>query len=289
MDKIFNLLESQIINTNKSKSSSYNIYLKNINYKNIYAQFSTGGFAKKTIIRDIFNFFFSRLVYKFEIFKTESYKRICLINRKLNVSLNVNMILHLFIFKFLKEKISPKNLCILGDGKANAVFNAFTNFPNVKIFSINISEVLINDYLIIKKSKIFNTKEIDVVTKITQHISPNKKLILIPSHMKNFINRINVDLFISIECLQELNEIEKKRYLKIISRQKNNFFYFKERNKKILPGGEKNLFKEFFPKNCNILMNKEVTFQKIFYNTKFPYIHFINKSDGVKHAFVQIK
>ena len=28
LDKIFNLLESQIINTKKNKSSSYNIYLK---------------------------------------------------------------------------------------------------------------------------------------------------------------------------------------------------------------------------------------------------------------------
>lgn len=289
MDKIFNLLESQIINTKKNKSSSYNIYLKNINYKNIYAQFSTGGFAKKNKIRDIFNFFFSRLVYKFEIFKTESYKKICLINRRLNVSLNVNMILHLFIFKFLKEKISPKTLCIIGDGKANAVFNAFTNFPHVKIFSINLAEVLINDYLIIKKAKILNRKKIDVITKINQYISPNKKLILIPSHLKNFINRFNVDLFISIECFQELNEIEKKNYLKIISKQKNNFFYFKERYKKILPGGEINLFKEFFPKNSNILMNKEVPFQKTFYNAKFPYIHFINKRDRVKHAFVQIK
>ena len=68
MDNIVNLLEKQIIYTKKNRSSSYDIYLKNIDYKNIYSQFSTGGFAIENNLRRIFNFLFSRLIYKFKIF-----------------------------------------------------------------------------------------------------------------------------------------------------------------------------------------------------------------------------
>jgi hypothetical protein len=58
MEIILNLLQSQIKNTKKNRSTSYNNYLKNINYMNIWEQFGTGGFTKNNIVRDIFNFFF---------------------------------------------------------------------------------------------------------------------------------------------------------------------------------------------------------------------------------------
>lgn len=289
MDIILNLLQSQIINTKKNRSSSYNNYLKNINYMSIWEQFGTGGFAKKKIIRDIFNFFFSRLIYKFKIFKKSNYSNICLINKKLNVSLNINMIWHLYSFEYLKKRLSPKNICIIGDGKCNSVFNAFVNFPNIRIFSINLAEVLINDYLIIKKSKIFNKNQICVITKITQNINSQKKLILIPANLKNFINKFDIDLFVCISTLQEMNEIEKNKYLKIISMQKDSYFYFCERIKKVLSSKEINLFKEYFPKNCNVLFNEKANFMKIYYDSKFPYIHIRDKNREYRHALVQIK
>ena len=47
MNKILNSLNSKIQSTNKNKSSSYKMYLKNIDYENIYSQFATGRFQKK--------------------------------------------------------------------------------------------------------------------------------------------------------------------------------------------------------------------------------------------------
>jgi hypothetical protein len=58
MDKILNSLNSKIQNTNKNKSSSYKMYLKNIDYENIYSQFATGGFQKKTFLEIFLIFFF---------------------------------------------------------------------------------------------------------------------------------------------------------------------------------------------------------------------------------------
>ena len=54
MNKIITLLETQIQNTERNKSSSYEKYLKNVNYKNIYSQFATGGFEKKTLFKKKF-------------------------------------------------------------------------------------------------------------------------------------------------------------------------------------------------------------------------------------------
>ena len=286
MDKILNLLNSKIQNTSSNKSSSYKMYLKNVDYQNIYSQFATGGFQKKKFLRSFFNFIFSRLIFKFSIFSSKNFKKLMQINNKLNVALNVNMIWHVIIVNILKKKTKPKTICVIGDGKANFVLNALISFKNVKIYSINLTEVLINDYLILKKSQILKKNKIDVISSLNQKIDYKKKIFLIPANLKNIINKLKIDLFVSIECLQELNVSEQKKYLKIISKQKNAMFYFLERESKILPGGEKNLFKNFFPKNCKIIFNKQASFSNIFYNTKFPFVHFQKKSK--RHALVKL-
>ena len=286
MDKILNSLNSKIQSTNKNKSSSYKMYLKNIDYENIYSQFATGGFQKKNLFRNFFNFFFSRLIFKSSIFSSKSFKKLILINNRLNVTLNVNMIWHVIILNILKKKTRPKTICVIGDGKSNFIINALINFPNVKIYSINLTEVLINDYLILKKSRILKKNKICVISNINQTIDYKKKIFLIPANLKNIINKVKIDLFVSIECLQELNISEQKKYLRIISKQKNAFFYLLEREIKTLPGGEKNLFKNFFPKNCKIIFNKQASFSNTFYNTKFPFIHYQTKNK--RHALVKL-
>lgn len=286
MDRNLKLLNSQIQKTKKNRSSSYKIYLKNADYRNIYSHFATGGFQKRNILRSLFNFFFSRLIFKFSIFSSKNFKKLMQINKRLNVSLNINMIWHVIILNILKKETRPNNICVIGDGKANFILNALINFTNAKIYSINLTEVLINDYLILKKSQILKKDEIIVISKINQKINYKKKIFLIPANFKEVINRVKIDLFVSIECLQELNISEQKKYLKIISKQKNAFFYFLERECKILPGGEKNLFKNFFPKNCKIIFNKQASFRNIFYNTKFPFIHFRDKTK--RHALVKL-
>ena len=286
MDKIVNSLESQIINTKRNKSSSYKKYLKNVKYKNIYSQFATGGFQKKTVLRSLFNFFLSRILFKFSTFSSNNFKKLMKINKRLNVSLNINMIWHVIILNILKEKTNPKTICVIGDGKANFILNALINFTNIKIYSINLTEVLINDYLILKKSQILKKNKIEVISNINQKINYKKKLFLIPANYKNIINKVKIDLFVSIECFQELNNSEQKKYLKIISKQKNALFYFLERESKVLPGGEKNLFKNYFPENCKIIFNKQASFTNIFYNSKFPFIH--SQIKNKRHALVKL-
>ena len=60
--------------------------------------------------------------------------------------------------------------------KSWALLNALINFPNVKIYSINLTEVLINDYLILKKSHILKKNKICVISNINQTIDYKKNI-----------------------------------------------------------------------------------------------------------------
>ena len=103
MNKIITLLETQIQNTERNKSSSYEKYLKNVNYKNIYSQFATGGFEKKPCSK-VYLIFLSRILFKFSIFSSKNFKKLTQINNRLKVSLNINMIWHVIILNLLKKK-----------------------------------------------------------------------------------------------------------------------------------------------------------------------------------------
>lgn len=75
---------------------------------------------------------------------------------------------------------------MIGDGKANFLLQFLTLFPKKKIYSINLAETLIHDYLILKKHNIINTKLIKVVQKKSD-LRGNYKIYLIPSNNKTLL------------------------------------------------------------------------------------------------------
>ena len=77
--------------------------------------------------------------------------------------------------------------------------------PRIKSFSINLSEVLINDYLILKEFKILDDEHIQVIENKNDKIDLNKKLFLIPASLKKFLLNIDIDLFVNIASFQEMN------------------------------------------------------------------------------------
>jgi hypothetical protein len=79
---------------------------------------------------------------------------------------------------------------------------------------------------------------------------------------------------------------EQKNYLKIIKKKKNSYFYLYERKKKVLVGGEKNIFKNYYCKKFLKIFNEPANFSRLIYNTKFPFIH---KQDETHHALYRIK
>ena len=76
-------------------------------------------------------------------------------------------------------------------------------FPKAKIFSINLSETFIHDYLILKNSNLYLINSVELVEEQSQQ--QMKKLFLIPSNIKNFINNKEIDLFINIASFQEMS------------------------------------------------------------------------------------
>ena len=69
--------------------------------------------------------------------------------------------------KFWKRYINPKKVCIIGDGGLNAVLGTHLTFPKAKIFSINLSETHIHDYLILKNSNLDLINSVELIEEET--------------------------------------------------------------------------------------------------------------------------
>lgn len=283
MDKLIEKLQKNIVNSNSNKSSYWKKYLKEkTNYTNIYnPDIGVGKFKKKN------NYYIHqlllRLIYGNKIFKTETYKKFNSIFIKSGRMMDINTIRHVFTFEILKRYINPKKVCIIGDGGLNAVLGTHLTFPKAKIFSINLSETHIHDYLILKNSNLDLINSVELIEEEYQQIN-EKKLFLITSNNKNFLNNKEIDLFINIASFQEMSMSEIVNYFSIIKNNKS-YLYACNRELKVLPDGEKIFFKNYPWHNCNYLFLEDCNFHKKYYSLNFP---FIRKYDGNhKHCLVK--
>ena len=174
MDKIIEKLKKNIVKSNNNKSSYWKKYLKEkTNFTNIYnPDIGVGKFKKKKYY--FIHQFLLRLIYGNKIFKTETYKKFNSIFIKSGRMMDINSIRHVFTFEILKRYINPKKVCIIGDGGLNAVLGTHLTFPKAKIFSVNLSETLIHDYLILKNSKIIDIGSSTGTFLINLHKKHNK-------------------------------------------------------------------------------------------------------------------
>lgn len=280
MDIIINTLEKYIKKTEVNKSSYWKESLKDRNYKDIYSELGFGSFTQITFFKSILHFILSRICYSNFIFKTQYFYKVKNIFLKINRQIDNDSIRHLFTFDLIK-KIKFQNAAVIGDGKANFLLQFLTLYPKKKIYSINLAETLIHDYLILKKHKIINTKLIKVVQKKSD-FTGNYKIYLIPSNNKNILIKKKIDLFINIDSFQEMNNKEIRKYFKIIKSQKS-FLYHCNREYKRLPCGEEIIFKNY-PYENKFSKFKECPWEKRYYSFTYPYIH---KYDG-KHLHTLI-
>ncbi len=70
MYKQIKILEKYISASERNKSSHWKLLLNNKKVKNIYVNLGFGSFEKKYIIRMIFHYILSRLLFGFKIFRT---------------------------------------------------------------------------------------------------------------------------------------------------------------------------------------------------------------------------
>ena len=222
MSYILDDLKNYIKFTDENKSIFWQEILnnKNIDIENLNKNFGFGSFEKKNFLRSILHFFFSRYLFGLKIFKTKEYYSYKEIFDKMNRQIDTDAIRHIFTFEKLRNSINPKKVCIIGDGKSNFVIGSYNLFPGAKIFSINLAETLIHDYLILKKYKIIPDDEIQVVSNLGDMDIKNKRLFLIPANKKNLLREQNIDLFVNIVSFQEMNFKEVNSYFKMNSENK---------------------------------------------------------------------
>ena len=283
-NSILDKLEKFIEFDNKNKSSHWNLYLNsNANYKNPFESFGFGSYSKKTLFKSFLHYIFSILIFGNNIFKSETYKNYKIVFDKSKRQITIDTIRHIFTFDLLKSINPPSNVCVIGDGKCNFVIGNLLTFPNSRIFSINLSQTLINDYLILKEMKILDDTEIQIIENEHDAILENKKLILIPSHLKEFLLNKDIDLFVNIASFQEMTIDEIENYFRII-KSNNPLFYCCNREYKKLVGGEESYFDNYPWGNITKKFNEDCPWHQKFYQVKYP---FIKKYDGnIKHCLI---
>jgi putative sugar O-methyltransferase len=275
-------LKNNIKLSNKNKSSHWKKFLdNNYEYLDIYKFAGFGNYKKKTRI-SILHKILQIITFGSKIFRSEIYKKYKSVFDDANRDIDCEAIRHICTFEKLKKYLNPKKICIIGDGKLYGVLGAYLTFPMAKIYSVNLSEVLINDYLILNKMKIELKNSIEVVNNIN-FTDGNKKYTLVPSNYKKFLLNKNIDLFININSFQEMNIKEINNYLKIIKNNKSKLYSSNREYKKLI-GGEKIYFDQYQSFKIKKIFWENCPWSQKYYSLKPP---FIFKYDGIhKHALI---
>ena len=282
MIEINKKLSDFVNKTNLNKSSHWKKYLPhNAEYMSEYSQLGFGSYTKKNIKSYIYNIL-RTIIFEKAIFKTKTYKAYKSIFDEINRYVDADTIRHIFTFEKLKEYINPKSICIIGDGKINGILGAHLTFPQAKIYSVNLAEVLINDNLILEKTKIDLKKSVTLVENLNMY-STNTKLFLIPSSNKKFLMNKKIELFINIASFQEMTPDEVSEYFEIIKNNKSKLYCCNRQYKK-LPGGEELYFEKYPFSNSKKIFWEDCPWHQKFYSLRPPFIK--NYDGNVKHCLV---
>jgi len=270
-DYIIKKLLDNIKYTNQNKSSHWIKYLNNSSdFKNKFKSMGSGGYTKKSF-KDIPYKFLQKIIFGNKIFYSNIYKKYKILFDEENRFIDTDTIRHIFTFEKIKDIPNLRRICVIGDGKLNGILGAHLTFPNSEIFSVNLSETLINDYIILKESHCELKNSLSLVDNLDFKIN-DKKLYLIPSNLKNFLLNKNIDLFINIASFQEMNINEVDQYLKIIKNNKSKLYCCNREYKK-LPGGEELYFNKYSWGDFKKYFWEDCEWHQKYYSLKFPFIH----------------
>jgi hypothetical protein len=268
---IIKKLIDNIDRSNQDKSSYWKKYLPtDADYLNQFKHLGFGSFTKKNNIRNYFEKLLAKKIFGKDIFKTKTYESYKIVFNKIERQIDNDTIRHIFTFEKLKKYLNPKSICIIGDGKINGVLGAHLTFPSAKIFSVNLSEVLINDYIILDKLDVFNS-----VTLVDDISSPknNSLLTLVPSNFKKYLLNKDIELFINISSFQEMQKIEIDNYFEIIKINKSKLYCCNREYKK-LPDGEEIYFSKYPLSNSKKIFYENCPWVKKFYSLRPPFIKY---------------
>tara|TARA_B100001029_G_C14989455_1_gene411119 strand:- start:111 stop:1001 length:891 start_codon:yes stop_codon:yes gene_type:complete len=289
-DQIVKNLQKHIKKSDPNKSIYWKKKSKTVDPDLIYGTTWFGSFTK-TSYKTYLRYFVSYLLFGGKIFNSLSYKIVEKFCKSINREIDYDLLRHIFTFNMLQDYLKRnkkilKKICIIGDGRANALICSLKIFPNTTIFSVNLPEVLIADYHLIKKFNYLNEDYIQLINDYKNELDNKKKIILIPSNNKNFLYDQNIDLFIDIAAMQEMTQNEITEYFKIIENNKS-LFYCCNREQKQLDGGEVSTFKQYEWKKNTIIFNDYCSWHNKYPTLRPPFFNF--RKNKIKHCLADYK
>ncbi|MFA6238872.1 MAG: putative sugar O-methyltransferase [Bacteriovorax sp.] len=293
MDEIDYLLKTYYTNTNPSASVTSShwairgeeqtpIYREGKLY--IQGRGGFGDFVPKNFFSSLKYNLFYRPVMKLYINKYSQNKRFInaskLIARKnkwlhtadcVKSALVLETILSTLKIKNFKEK-NINSVCIIGDGYGYLGTLLKLIEPDVKIFSINLGRQQLFDYYTTRN--VHPEKKL-LLYKDTTRSSEVEKADFIFIEAQNYqcLENLNIDLFINIVSMQEMNNSVIQNYFKYMrnSLAKNKYFFCLNRVEKILPDGEVVSFKNYPWEDCEILLDEQPQWYQHYLRSRPPF------------------
>jgi hypothetical protein len=200
---------------------------------------------------------------------------------------------HVFTFELLEEysQITPRIVCVIGDGQANFVSLALSKGFSEKLISVNLTEVLLSDLDLIEKLNVVKAEEVSVgktVNEVQRFLNDDsKKVLLISAHNAAVLSNLGVNLFVNIASFQEMNQELIHDYFKIVE-SNSAYLYCCNRIEKQLYGGERNQFSNYPWGEAKILLDEKCRWHQEFYSLRSPLLYKKLPFDGeVWHRLVK--
>ena len=271
---ILQKLNNYLKKSNNYKSSFWLNRLDDEKYLDTKKFLGFGSFTNNNLVSNLAHKFFQSRIYGNEVFETEEYKKYKNFFKKQNRVINIDNIQHVFFFKKIRENIRKKinSACVIGDGKINFLSGMLSIYPEAKIYSINLSEVLIHDYLLLKKYNILNEESICVVEKEEDLLKPEIKLFLIPPDNSEVLKNNRIDLFVNFSSFQEMKFSDIENYFDIVKSNKS-YLYTCNRYHKILPAGEVLNFNDYPWGDGSKIFFEKCEWISKYYSFKYPFFY----------------
>ena len=174
------LLKHYLKDSEKHMSSYGKHHLLKSNYESIENEMNSGTFVKldkSKIIKYYLSIPFQLLIFREKIFFNDFIKNNKHLCKKQSRLFNIDLIIHSIFLNLLKKReILQKNICVIGDGKANFLHGVLNLKYVTKIYSVNLAEALIQDFLILKKFHSIDEDLIKVVEKKEDLFDQNCKV-----------------------------------------------------------------------------------------------------------------
>ena len=287
----FEILKKELSNSEQTKSSYWEDQFQSFkidNENNIIdiRKYGFGTLEPNTLVRRLYHNFFQRILFKQKKFSTKWYKLFKEISKTQNKVINLDAFRHICVFEFLDtfifNEIQIDNICVIGDGRCNFVSPCFKSKIFKKIVSVNLTETLLCDLIILENDDTIIIDDIAVATSENDFdiLMNNEKvkIILVPASKSNILYNKKLQMFVNMNSFQEISMKNIQTYFDIIKSNKS-YFYCCNREHKELPAGEIIEFEKYPWGNPESIIIDELCpwFQRYYLWKKYP---FIFKFDG---------